>query len=102
MPDASATRIGVLIIGDEILSGKRQDRHFAHVVATLGQRGLAPAWVRYEGDDRESLTRVLRDTFARRDIVFSFVAVGATPDAHTRHAASAAPGGPLARRPAAR
>jgi len=101
MPDASATRIGVLIIGDEILSGKRQDRHFAHVVATLGQRGLAPAWARYEGDDREGLTRVLGETFARGDIVFSFGGVGATPDDHTRQAAAAALGVPLARHPEA-
>ena len=101
MPDASETRVGALIIGDEILSGKRQDRHFAHVVATLGQRGLAPAWVGYEGDDRERLTRVLRDTFARGDIVFSFGGVGATPDDHTRQAAAAALGVPLARHPEA-
>jgi molybdopterin-biosynthesis enzyme MoeA-like protein len=94
-------RIGVLVIGDEILSGKRQDRHFAHVVATLAKRGLAPAWARYEGDDREALTRTLRDTFAGGDIVFSFGGVGATPDDHTRQAAAAALGVPLARHPEA-
>ena len=27
--------IGALIIGDEILSGKRQDKHLPHVIATL-------------------------------------------------------------------
>ena len=86
MADAAATRIGVLVIGDEILSGKRQDRHFAHVVATLASRGLAPAWARYEGDDRDALKRTLRGTFASGDIVFSFGGVGATPDDHTRQA----------------
>ncbi len=101
MADPSATRIGVLVIGDEILSGKRQDRHFPRVVATLAKRGLAPAWARYEGDDREALTRTLRDTFARGDIVFSFGGVGATPDDHTRQAAAAALGVPLARHPEA-
>src|SRR5580765_5021381 len=95
MADPSTTRIGVLVIGDEILSGKREDRHFAHVVATLAERGLAPAWARYEGDDREALTR------ARGDIVFSFGGVGATPDDHTRQAAAAALGVPLARHPEA-
>ena len=101
MADPSTTRIGVLVIGDEILSGKREDRHFAHVVATLAERGLAPAWARYEGDDRETLTRALRDTLARGDIVFSFGGVGATPDDHTRQAAAAALGVPLARHPEA-
>ena len=99
MADAAATRIGILVIGDEILSGKRQDRHFAHVVATLAGRGLAPAWARYEGDDREALTRTLRGTFASGDIVFSFGGVGATPDDHTRQAAAAALGVPLIRHP---
>ncbi len=101
MAEAAATRIGVLVIGDEILSGKRQDRHFAHVVETLAKRGLAPAWARYEGDDRDALTRTLRDTFASGDIVLSFGGVGATPDDHTRQAAAAALGVPLVRHPEA-
>jgi molybdopterin-biosynthesis enzyme MoeA-like protein len=94
-------RIGALVIGDEILSGKRQDRHFARVVATLAGRGLALAWARYEGDDRDALTATLRDTLARGDIVFAFGGVGATPDDHTRQAAAAALGVPLQRHPEA-
>jgi molybdopterin-biosynthesis enzyme MoeA-like protein len=89
--------IGALIIGDEILSGKRQDRHLAHVIATLGERGLTLGWARYEGDDRARLTAVLRDSFARGDIVFGFGGVGATPDDHTRQATAAALGVPLTR-----
>jgi molybdopterin-biosynthesis enzyme MoeA-like protein len=89
--------IGALIIGDEILSGKRQDRHLAHVVATLGERGLTLGWARYEGDDRARLTSVLRESFTRGEIVFVFGGVGATPDDHTRQAAAAALGVPLVR-----
>lgn len=88
----SRPRIGALIIGDEILSGKRQDRHFAHVVATLAARGLTLDWARYESDDRDALTAVLRETFAGGDVVFAFGGVGATPDDHTRQAAAAALG----------
>lgn len=94
-------RIGALVIGDEILSGKRQDRHLARVIATLAARGLGLAWARYEGDDRAALTATLRDTFARGDIVLSFGGVGATPDDHTRQAAAAALGVPLQRHPEA-
>ena len=94
-------RIGALIIGDEILSGKRQDKHLAHVIEALGARGLKLAWARFEGDDRGRLTGVLRESFGRGDIVFSFGGVGATPDDHTRQAASAALGVPLARHPEA-
>jgi len=93
--------IGALVIGDEILSGKRADRHLAHVIATLGARGLALAWARYEGDDRGRLTAMLRESFASGDIVFSFGGVGATPDDHTRQAAAAALGVPLVRHPQA-
>jgi molybdopterin-biosynthesis enzyme MoeA-like protein len=92
-------RIGTLIIGDEILSGKRQDRHLAHVIGALAERGLRLSWARYEGDDRERLTAVLRESFAQGGIVFSFGGVGATPDDHTRQAAAAALGLPLVRHP---
>ncbi len=93
--------IGALIIGDEILSGKRQDKHLAHVIGTLAPRGLVLAWARYEGDDRGRLTAVLRETFERGDIVFAFGGVGATPDDHTRQAAAAALGVPLEPHPQA-
>jgi len=91
--------IGTLIIGDEILSGKRQDRHLARVIGALGARGLRLSWARYEGDDRERLTAVLRESFAQGGIVFAFGGVGATPDDHTRQAAAAALGLPLQRHP---
>jgi molybdopterin-biosynthesis enzyme MoeA-like protein len=93
--------IGALIIGDEILSGKRQDKHLAHVIDTLRARGLTLSWARIEGDDRGRLTAVLRESFARGDIVFSFGGVGATPDDHTRQAAAAALGVALLRHPEA-
>ena len=89
--------IGALIVGDEILSGKRADKHLPHVIATLGRRGLALAWARYEGDDRGRLTATLRSTFASGDLVFCFGGVGATPDDHTRQAAAAALDVPLVR-----
>jgi molybdopterin-biosynthesis enzyme MoeA-like protein len=93
--------IGLIIIGDEILSGKRQDKHFAKVVELLGARGLELAWARYLGDDRERLVATLRDTFAGDDVVFSCGGIGATPDDHTRQAAAAALGVPLALHPEA-
>jgi molybdopterin-biosynthesis enzyme MoeA-like protein len=97
----SRPRIGALIIGDEILSGKRADRHLAHVIAKLEPRGLTLAWAHYEGDDRDALAAFLRASFDRGDVVFSFGGVGATPDDHTRQAAALALGVPLERHPAA-
>ena len=94
-------RVGALIIGDEILTGKRVDRHLQHVIATLASRGITLDWARYERDDRAELTAILRATFAGGDIVFSFGGVGATPDDHTRQAAAAALDVPLVRHPEA-
>jgi len=93
--------VGVLIIGDEILSGKRQDKHLAKAIEILGERGIELAWAEYLGDDPERITATLRRTFATQDVVFSFGGIGATPDDHTRQCAAAALGRPVVRHPGA-
>jgi molybdopterin-biosynthesis enzyme MoeA-like protein len=94
--------IGLIIIGDEILSGRRQDKHLARVIEILGARGLALHWARYLGDDRARLTGVLREAFAGGELVFSCGGIGATPDDHTRQSAAAALDRPLVLHPQAR
>ena len=93
---------GLLIVGDEILSGKREDKHLAKVIELLAARGLALAWARYVGDDPARITAELKTAFAGSDIVFSCGGIGATPDDHTRQCAAAALGVPLALHPEAR
>ncbi|MBU0751912.1 MAG: competence/damage-inducible protein A [Gammaproteobacteria bacterium] len=83
---------GAIIIGDEIMRGKRQDKHFARVVEIMAARGLHLDWVEYLGDDRGRLTATLRRTLDGDDVVFSFGGIGVTPDDHTRQAAAAAAG----------
>ncbi|HQU47976.1 MAG TPA: molybdopterin-binding protein [Casimicrobiaceae bacterium] len=100
-PAASPPPIGVVIVGDEILSGKRQDKHLAHAIATLGRRGLGVDRASYVGDDRARLTGLFRDSFARGELVFSFGGIGATPDDQTRQAVAAALGVPLEPHPGA-
>jgi molybdopterin-biosynthesis enzyme MoeA-like protein len=94
--------IGIIIVGDEILSGKRADKHLPKVIELLGARGLALSWARYVGDDPVRITRDLKDAFASGDLVFSCGGIGATPDDHTRQCAAAALGRPLALHPQAR
>ncbi len=89
--------IGIYIIGDEILSGKRQDAHFAKVISLLSARGLSLSWAHFLGDIPEHITAHLRASMARGDIVFSFGGIGATPDDHTRQCAAAAAGVPIER-----
>jgi molybdopterin-biosynthesis enzyme MoeA-like protein len=93
--------IGLVIVGDEILSGKRQDKHLAKVIDLLTARGLSLSWARYVGDDRPAITAVLKDAFASGDLVFSCGGIGATPDDHTRQCAAAALGVELALHPQA-
>jgi molybdopterin-biosynthesis enzyme MoeA-like protein len=83
---------GAIIIGDEILRGKRQDKHLAKVIELLGARGLRLAWAEYLGDEPARITATLKRTYAGGDAVFSFGGIGATPDDHTRQCAAAAAG----------
>lgn len=94
-------KFGLIIIGDEILSGKRLDKHFGKVVEMLSARGLHLSWAEILGDDRARLVDLLRRSFASNDVVFSCGGIGATPDDHTRQAAGAALGLPLALHPEA-
>lgn len=100
--DRPVPAFGLVIVGDEILSGKRADKHMPKVIELLAARGLSLSWVRYVGDDRPRLQAVLRDAFASGDIVFSCGGIGATPDDHTRQCAAAALGVELELHPEAK
>jgi molybdopterin-biosynthesis enzyme MoeA-like protein len=92
----SPPAIGLIIIGDEILSGKRTDKHLPKFIELLNERGLQLAWAEYVGDSPERITEVLSRAFASGDVVFSCGGIGATPDDHTRQCAAQALGVPLA------
>lgn len=95
------TRIRLLIIGDEILSSKRQDRHLKQACELLKPKGLALSSVTILGDDPELLQQQLERSFASGDIVFCFGGIGATPDDRTRQCAALALGLPIERHPEA-
>jgi len=95
-------KIGLIIVGDEILSGKRRDAHMPKVIELLAARGLMLSWARYVGDDRPGITAALKDAFDGGDVVFSCGGIGATPDDHTRQCAAAALGVGLELHPQAR
>jgi molybdopterin-biosynthesis enzyme MoeA-like protein len=85
-------KFGAIVIGDEILSGKRQDKHMPKLVEMMAARGLGLAWCDYLGDDPELITATLERTFRSGHVVFSFGGIGATPDDHTRACAARAAG----------
>lgn len=92
---------GLIIVGDEILSGKRADKHLPKVIELLHERGLSLAWAEYVGDSPERITQTLARAFASGDVVFSTGGIGATPDDHTRQCAGRALGRELALHPQA-
>ena len=97
---------GIIIVGDEILSGKRTDKHMPKAIELLAARGLQLSYADYVGDDPERITATLARAFAaartRGDVVFSFGGIGATPDDHTRHCAARALGVALELHPQAK
>lgn len=89
--------IGIYVIGDEILSGKRQDAHLSKAIEILKARGLQLSWAEYLGDDPARLVASFKRSLATNDIVFSFGGIGATPDDFTRQAAAEAINVPIER-----
>lgn len=83
-------RFGLIIVGDEILSGKRSDKHLPKVIELLKARGLQLDYADYVGDDPERITATLKRAFSSGDVVFSTGGIGATPDDHTRQCAAKA------------
>lgn len=93
---------GLIVIGDEILSGKRIDKHLSKVIELLRERGLGLSWSEYVGDDAPRITATLQRAFASGDVVFCTGGIGATPDDHTRDCAAQALGVPTVLHPQAR
>jgi molybdopterin-biosynthesis enzyme MoeA-like protein len=100
-----STHFGLVIVGDEILSGKRADKHLPKIIELLAARGLQLSYADYVGDDPVRITATLARAFvaarASGDVVFSCGGIGATPDDHTRQCAAKALGVDLALHPEA-
>ena len=82
--------LGLLVIGDELLSGKRSDRHLPKVIELLAARGIALGWAHFLGDDEAQIAEAIRAARGRGDFVLSCGGIGATPDDRTRQAAALA------------
>ncbi len=93
----SDNRFGLVVIGDEILAGRRRDRHFEGIGAILRERGYRLAWLRILPDDPDYLVAEFRRCMAEGLPVFSCGGIGATPDDYTRACAATASGVPLVR-----
>ncbi|MEP6823729.1 MAG: molybdopterin-binding protein [Ramlibacter sp.] len=101
MSNPLTREFGLVIVGDEILSGKRADKHMAKAIELLAARGLQLDWAEYVGDSPARITATLKRAFEGGGVVFSCGGIGATPDDHTRQCAGRALGVELGLHPQA-
>jgi molybdopterin-biosynthesis enzyme MoeA-like protein len=94
-------RFGLIVIGDEILFGRRRDSHLNHFRELLNSRGqrLAHCWLL--PDEQNVLIEHLRFSLQTGIPAFVCGGIGATPDDLTRHCAAKAADVPLTRHPQA-
>ena len=82
----------LLVIGDEILSGRTQDKNVAQVAAWLNVQGIRLAEVRVVGDRQEAIVEAVNALRARNDYLFTTGGIGPTHDDITVDAIAAAVG----------
>ncbi len=92
---------GLIVIGDEILFGQREDRHFTQIRKLLDERDLRLARCYLLPDETICLSRHLKQSMAESIPVFVCGGIGATPDDLTRDCAAQAADLPLVRHPQA-
>ncbi len=94
-------QVRLTIIGDEILSGRRTDKHFAHAISYFNQFGVEISAVTYIGDEQDALIDHFQCLQEQNDPVISFGGIGATVDDRTRLCMALAHDSKLIRHPEA-
>jgi molybdenum cofactor synthesis domain-containing protein len=80
----------ILVIGDEILSGRTQDTNTGYIARWLGQIGIPVREARVVADETAEIVAAVRALSARYDYVFSTGGIGPTHDDITADAMAAA------------
>ncbi len=70
----------LVVIGDEILSGRTQDKNVAQVAAWLNVQGIRLAEVRVVGDTTAAIVEAVNALRARNDYLFTTGGIGPTHD----------------------
>jgi molybdenum cofactor synthesis domain-containing protein len=80
---ADSTRIytaALIVIGDEILSGRTHDKNIAQIAAWLGVQGIRLKEVRVVSDDTAAIVEAVNILRARNDYLFTTGGIGPTHD----------------------
>jgi molybdenum cofactor synthesis domain-containing protein len=80
----------MLVIGDEILSGRTQDVNLHHLAGRLTEHGIPLAEARVIGDDHDTIVAALRALSTAHAHVFTSGGIGPTHDDITADAVAAA------------
>jgi molybdenum cofactor synthesis domain-containing protein len=92
----------LLVIGDEILSGRTQDRNIAQLATWLNVQGIRLSEVRVVADREEAIVEAVNALRARNDYLFTTGGIGPTHDDITVDSIAAALGVPVEVHPQAR
>jgi len=92
----------MIVIGDEVLSGRTRDANMHHLAKTLDRHGIALVEARFVRDDPRAIAEAVNALRARHDHVFTSGGIGPTHDDVTADAVAAAFGVPIGVREDAR
>ncbi|MFN0087177.1 MAG: competence/damage-inducible protein A [Blastocatellia bacterium] len=95
----SESTAAILVIGDEILSGKTQDQNARLLIGELRELGVSLKSIRIIPDEIEEVARCVRELSERFDHVFTSGGVGPTHDDVTILGIAQAFGAPIVRHP---
>jgi molybdenum cofactor synthesis domain-containing protein len=99
---AVTTRVGIVILGDEVLRAEIREANIAYMLPLLNEWGAEVAFCAVLPDDVDTVVRHLRFYLQEADLLVLTGGIGPTPDDITREAVAAAAGVPLIVHPEAR
>jgi molybdenum cofactor synthesis domain-containing protein len=102
MTESRTWTAALLIIGDEILSGRTQDKNVAQIASWLNVQGIRLSEVRIVPDVEERIVAAVNGLRAANDYLFTTGGIGPTHDDITVDAIAAALGVPVVVHPEAR
>jgi len=102
MGDDRIWTAALVVIGDEILSGRTQDRNVGQVATWLNEHGIRLAEVRIIPDDLDRIGETINTLRSQHDYLFTTGGIGPTHDDITVDAIAAAFGVPVIVHPDAR
>jgi molybdenum cofactor synthesis domain-containing protein len=94
-------RAALAVIGNEILSGRTQDKNIAYLAKWLNQQGIRLHQVRVVPDETDEIVAAVNDLRAKYDYLFTTGGIGPTHDDITVDAISAAFAVPVVMHPKA-